>query len=173
MYSSSGNGGCRTVPATDNTRVPYGYELSTRSRGERIATWARSTALKRGHVSRSSVIDARRKTFFVPLENALFAAGAAFGVLPEKDAYLDGQKLSRLPNHFVGPLVNPQPVCLRRPLAADRRRRVRERTRRGLPLHLCARLRRGRRSSGAGRRSTRLGHATAVAAFPVHHWPWR
>ncbi|HTF33558.1 MAG TPA: hypothetical protein VK714_07645 [Myxococcota bacterium] len=106
LYSSSGNGGCRTIYATDNTRVPYGYELSTRSRGERIATWA-ETALKRGHVSRSSVIDARRKTFFVPLENALFAAGAAFGVLPEKDAYLDGQKLSRLPDGFISPLVIP------------------------------------------------------------------
>jgi hypothetical protein len=99
-YSSSGNGGCRTIYATDDTRVPYGYELSTRSRGEHVATWAEK-ALERGHVSRSNVIEARRKTFFLPLENALFSLGAAIGVIPEKDAYLNGQKLSRSPSGAV------------------------------------------------------------------------
>jgi hypothetical protein len=106
VYSSSGNGGCRTIYATDDTRVPYGYELSTRSRGERIATWAEK-ALEGGQVSGTGVLEARRKTFFIPLENALFAAGAAFGVLPEKDAYLDGQKLSRLPNGVISPFAIP------------------------------------------------------------------
>jgi len=106
VYSSSGNGGCRTIYATDNTRVPYGYELSTRSRGERIAAWAEK-ALERSHLSRSDVIDVRRKTFFIPLENLLFAAAAAFGVIPEKDAYLDGQKLGRLPNGSLTPFVLP------------------------------------------------------------------
>jgi hypothetical protein len=104
-YSSSGNGGCRTLYATDDTRVPYGYERSTRSRGERIAGWAEK-ALEHGRRSRSDKIDARRKTFFLPLENVLFSLAAVIGVIPEKDAYLDGQKLSRLPS---GALVASAP----------------------------------------------------------------
>jgi hypothetical protein len=104
-YSSSGNGGCRTIYATDDTRVPYGYLLSTRSRGERVARWA-ERALERGQRSRSGVVDARRETLFLPLENVLFALGAEIGVIPEKDAYLDGQKLARLPS---GALAGPAP----------------------------------------------------------------
>jgi hypothetical protein len=94
LYSSQGNGGCRTIYATDDTRVPYGYELSTRARGERIASWA-ARALQDGRLSRSSVVAARRTTLRVPLDNALFAFGSLLGVLSGKTAFLDGVALTR------------------------------------------------------------------------------
>lgn len=97
VYSSQGNGGCRTIYRTDTTRVPYGYLLSTKARGERIATWA-ERALDQGAYSHTGVVDVRRKSFFVHLDNALFALGSAIGVINGKDSYLNGTKLDRAPN---------------------------------------------------------------------------
>jgi hypothetical protein len=93
-YSSQGNGGCRTIYATDATRVSYGYTASTEARGERIATWA-ERALAHGSRSHSTVVDVRRRSFFVHLDNALFALGSSIGVINGKDAYRNGVKLSR------------------------------------------------------------------------------
>ncbi len=106
LHRSSGNGGCRTIYATDDTLVPYGYQLSTRARGERIASWAQE-ALRTGHRSATNVVDARRSTFVAPLENAAFALGTVAGVLPEKIAYRDGVRLDRLPNGRIDPFVVP------------------------------------------------------------------
>jgi len=94
LYSSTGNGGCRTIYANDESRVPYGYHQSTQARGENIAKWA-AAALTMGRWSRSNTVRFRRDTFFVPLENGLFAVGGAFGVIPGKDGYLNGVKLTR------------------------------------------------------------------------------
>ena len=94
VYSSTGNGGCRTIYRNDTTAAPYGYHSSTQQRGEAVARWAAS-ALATGQWSRSSTIAYRRTTFFVPLQNALFAFGGALGVIPGKDGYLDGQLLTR------------------------------------------------------------------------------
>ena len=95
VYSSTGNGGCRTIYRNDATAAPYGYHSSTQLRGEAVARWA-ATALATGrwsaHAPRSQY---RRDTFFVPLQNALFAFGGALGVIPGKDGYLDGRLLTR------------------------------------------------------------------------------
>lgn len=109
VYRSTGNGGCRTIYRTDDTRVPYGYLLSTRARGERIAQWA-ARALERGAWSRSRVIDTERATFFMPLENALFAYGGAFGVIAGKDGYVDGRLLHRNPAGVVTPFELPNQI---------------------------------------------------------------
>lgn len=94
LHSSTGNGGCRTIYRTDASIVPYGYHASTQARGEAIARWS-IWALATGAWSRSDTIRTRRSTFFMPLENALFALGGSFGVLPGKDGYVDGRKLTR------------------------------------------------------------------------------
>jgi len=94
VYSSVGNGGCRTIYATDATRVPYGYTLSTKARGEQVARWT-AIALDRGAWSRSGGIDVATKDFFVPLGNALFGLGSQLGVLSGKTAYLDGKVVPR------------------------------------------------------------------------------
>ncbi|MGZ4797288.1 MAG: hypothetical protein ACXV8T_15470 [Acidimicrobiia bacterium] len=104
LYSSTGNGGCRTIYTNDATRAPYGYHASTQARGETIARWA-VWALATGRWSRSDTIRFRRDTFFMPLENALFALGGAFGVIPGKDGYLDGVKLTRNAAGAVDPIV--------------------------------------------------------------------
>ena len=106
VYSSQGNGGCRTIYATDDTRVPYGYELSTRARGERIASWA-ARALDDARLSRSAVVDARRKTIFLPLENAPFAFGSALGVIAGKTPFLDGVELTRDATGAIDPPALP------------------------------------------------------------------
>jgi hypothetical protein len=97
LHRSEGKGGCRTIYATDDTLVPYGYESSTRARGERIAQWA-ERALRMGRTSLSNTVDVRRKAFFLPLDNILFAIGTVIGVIPGKDAYRNGQKLARGPD---------------------------------------------------------------------------
>lgn len=94
LHSSTGNGGCRTIYRTDDSIVPYGYHASTQARGEAIARWS-IWALATGSWSQSDTIRTRRSTFFMPLENALFALGGSFGVLPGKDGYVDGRKLTR------------------------------------------------------------------------------
>ncbi len=94
LYSSVGNGGCRTIYRTDTTRAPYGYHQSTQVRGEAVARWA-TWALALGRWSHSDSIRFRRDTYFVPLQNALFALGGAIGVLPGKDGYVDGRRLTR------------------------------------------------------------------------------
>lgn len=103
LYSSVGNGGCRTIYRTDTTRVPYGYRASTQARGESIASWA-GTALAAGRWSRHDTISFRRDTFFMPLQNALFSLGGALGVLPLKDGYVDGRKLTRDATGAVSPI---------------------------------------------------------------------
>jgi len=103
VYSSQGNGGCRTIYATDDTRVPYGYELSTRARGERIASWA-ERALAAGRLSRSGVVAARRSTIFLPLDNALFAIASELGVIGGKTAFRDGVEL---PRDETGATIDP------------------------------------------------------------------
>ena len=40
VYSSTGNGGCRTIYRNDATAAPYGYHSSTQRRGEAVAHWA-------------------------------------------------------------------------------------------------------------------------------------
>ena len=94
LYSSTGNGGCRTIYRNDTTAAPYGYHSSTQLRGEAVARWA-AVALANGQWSRTTTIESRRDTFFVPLENALFALGGSLGVIPGKDGYLDGRLLTR------------------------------------------------------------------------------
>jgi hypothetical protein len=106
LYSSQGNGGCRTIYATDDTRVPYGYDLSTRARGERIATWA-ERAIRRGRRSKSNVVDARRQTIFLPLDNALFGFATTVGVIPGKIPFLDDVELMRAPNGKIDPPTTP------------------------------------------------------------------
>lgn len=105
VYSSQGNGGCRTIYTTDATRAPYGYHLSTQARGERIASWA-ERALGRGRDSTSNDVEVARKTFFVPLDNALFALGGALGVLPGKDGY-DANR-NRIPRDASGRQIGSQ-----------------------------------------------------------------
>ena len=102
-HSSQGNGGCRTIYATDNTRVPYGYELSTRARGERIASWG-ERALEAGPWSRSGVVDARRTTIFFPLDNLLFSLASSIGVINGKTAFLDGVAIPRGPGGGTAPV---------------------------------------------------------------------
>ncbi len=94
LYSSVGNGGCRTIYTNDATRAPYGYHASTQARGEAIARWS-LWALATGSWSHSDAVKSKRTTFFMPLENALFALGGSFGVIPGKDGYVDGRKLTR------------------------------------------------------------------------------
>jgi hypothetical protein len=94
VYSSVGNGGCRTIYATDSSMVPYGYHQSTQARGEAVASWT-ETALSRGADSRAGGIDVATKRFFVPLDNALFALGSQFGVIAGKTAYLNGVVVPR------------------------------------------------------------------------------
>jgi len=93
-YSSSGNGGCRTIYANDSTAVPYGYTLSTEARGEAVASWT-ETALAQGADSTTGAVRVQTRRFFVPLDNALFALGSAFGVIAGKTAYLDGVVVPR------------------------------------------------------------------------------
>ena len=102
LYSSVGNGGCRTIYRTDDSRVAYGYHASTQARGEAIARWS-LWALALGNWSHSDAIRTRRSTFFMPLENALFALGGSFGVIPGKDGYVDGRKLTRNAAGAVSP----------------------------------------------------------------------
>jgi hypothetical protein len=102
VYSSTGNGGCRTIYRNDSTAAPYGYHSSTQLRGEAVARWA-ATALAAGRWSHTTTIHYRRDTFFVPLQNALFALGGAFGVIPGKDGYLDGRLLTRNATGAVDP----------------------------------------------------------------------
>lgn len=97
VYSSVGNGGCRTIYPTDSTAVPYGYDLSTKARGEQIARWA-EVALDRGAVSRSAELDVATKSLFMPLDNVLFAFGSQLGVLAGKTAYLNGAPVPRAPD---------------------------------------------------------------------------
>ena len=40
LYSSTGNGGCRTIYRNDASAAPYGYHSSTQRRGEAVAHWA-------------------------------------------------------------------------------------------------------------------------------------
>jgi hypothetical protein len=94
LYSSTGNGGCRTIYRNDTTAAPYGYHSSNQRRGEAVARWA-AIALASGRWSHTTTIHYRRDTFFMPLENALLALGGAFGVIPGKDGYLDGRLLTR------------------------------------------------------------------------------
>ena len=94
LHSSAGNGGCRTIYRTDDSLVPYGYHASTQARGEAIARWS-VWALATGNWSKSDAIRSRRATFFMPLENALFAFGGSFGVLPGKNGYVDGRVITR------------------------------------------------------------------------------
>ena len=94
VYSSVGNGGCRTIYATDSTLVPYGYDQSTQARGQAVAYWV-ETALSRGADSQSGGVEVATKRFFVPLDNALFALGSQFGVIAGKTAYLNGQVVPR------------------------------------------------------------------------------
>ena len=94
VYSSVGNGGCRTIYATDSTAAPYGYHLSTEARGEQVARWT-ETALSRGADSESGKVQVATKRFFVPLDNALFGIGSQIGVIAGKTAYLDGQVVPR------------------------------------------------------------------------------
>ncbi len=94
VYSSVGNGGCRTIYATDSTAVPYGYNLSTEARGEQVARWT-ERALNRGADSESGKVQVATKRFFVPLDNALFGIGSQIGVIAGKTAYLDGQVVPR------------------------------------------------------------------------------
>ena len=96
VYSSTGNGGCRTTYATDASMVPYGYTLSTKARGQQVARWT-ATALDTGAWSRSGGIDVATKSFFVPLGNALFALGSQLGVIGGKTAFLDGVVVPRGP----------------------------------------------------------------------------
>ena len=101
-HSSQGNGGCRTVYATDDTLVPYGYNLSTQARGERIASWG-ERALDHGSWTRSGVVDARRSTIFFPLDNALFGVASYLGVINGKTAFQDGVAIPRGPNGATAP----------------------------------------------------------------------
>ena len=94
VYSSVGNGGCRTIYATDSTMVPYGYTQSTRARGEAVASWTEA-ALSQGADSRAGGIDVATKRFFVPLDNALFGLGSQIGVIAGKTAYLNGVVVPR------------------------------------------------------------------------------
>jgi hypothetical protein len=96
VYSSTGNGGCRTIFPTDSTMVPYGYNQSTQARGEQVARWT-EIALDQGAYSRSGGIDVATKSFFVPLDNALFGLGSQIGVLSGKTAYLNGEVVPRGP----------------------------------------------------------------------------
>ena len=96
VYSSFGNGGCRTTYVTDSTAVPYGYTLSTKARGEQVARWT-EFALGHGADSQSGGVDVATKKFFVPLDNALFALGSEIGVIAGKTAYLDGAVVPRGP----------------------------------------------------------------------------
>jgi hypothetical protein len=93
-YSSTGNGGCRTIYANDSTAAPYGYTLSTEARGEAVARWT-ETALDRGADSTIGGVRVATRRFFVPLDNALFALGSIFGVISGKTAYLDGVVVPR------------------------------------------------------------------------------
>jgi len=107
LHSSVGNGGCRTIYATDDTRVAYGYQLSTRARGERIAEWG-ARALRDARTSLSNVLDVRRQRFFLPLDNALFSIATILGVIPGKDAYHAGQKIPRSADGRLTPGVTPE-----------------------------------------------------------------
>jgi hypothetical protein len=105
-HSSVGQGGCRTIYATDDTMVPYGYELSTRARGERIASWA-ERALDQSEPSHSGVVDARRTTNFAPLDNQLFAVATVLGVISGKVPYRDGVELTRNDTGRIIPVIYP------------------------------------------------------------------
>jgi hypothetical protein len=94
VYSSTGNGGCRTIYVTDSTAVPYGYTLSTEARGEQVAYWTEQ-ALLQGADSTRGGIDIATKRFFVPLDNALFGIASQIGVIAGKTAYLNGVVVPR------------------------------------------------------------------------------
>jgi hypothetical protein len=96
-HSEPGNGGCRTIYDTSGTYAPYGYLLSTKERGERIALWA-SRALDAGAASRSSTIAFARTSLFVPLDNILFKVAGLFGVFTYKKIYIDGVEQPQAPN---------------------------------------------------------------------------
>src|SRR3989441_1465838 len=96
-HSEPGNGGRRAVYDTAGTYVPYGYDLSNRARGERIAIWA-ERALDAGARSRTNTIAFVRTTLFLPLDNVLFQAAGAAGVFTYKKIYVNGIEQPQAPN---------------------------------------------------------------------------
>src|SRR5262249_19028229 len=79
------------------TYAPYGYLLSNKERGERIALWA-SRALDAGARSRSSTIAFARTSLFVPLDNFLFKLAGGLGVFTYKKSYTNGVEQPQAPN---------------------------------------------------------------------------
>ncbi len=96
-HSEPGNGGCRTIYDTSGTYVAYGYDLSNRARGERIALWA-ERALDAGARSRTNTIAFARTSLFLPLDNVLFQAAGAAGVFTYKKVYVNGVEQPQAPN---------------------------------------------------------------------------
>ena len=96
-HSEPGNGGCRTIYDTSGTYAPYGYLLSTKERGERIALWT-GRALDAGAVSRTSTIDFARTSMFIPLDNFLFQLAGGLGVFTYKRTYINGVLQPQAPN---------------------------------------------------------------------------
>ena len=96
-HESNGNGGCRTIYDTAGTTVPYGYQRSTRVRGERIAAWA-SRALESGAQSRSDDVAFARTTVVVHLDNQLFHLAGNIGIFAYKHVFQNGQPVPRAPN---------------------------------------------------------------------------
>ncbi len=119
----------------------------------------RRLALSQGADSQSGGIDVATKRFFVPLDNALFGLGSQIGVIAGKTAYLDGQVVPRDRDRRRDRRPG-QRVPERGLLAAHRRRRLRQRAGRAVPLHL----------HPVVRRSGRRGHArSVVVAAAVDH----
>lgn len=96
-HESNGNGGCRTIYDTTGTTVPYGYQQSTRARGERIAAWA-SRALETGAPSRSDDVAFARTTIVAHLDNELFHIAGNIGIFAYKHVYQNGQPAPRAAN---------------------------------------------------------------------------
>ena len=168
VYSSTGNGGCRTIYRNDATAAPYGYQLVDAASAARRSRAGRRPRWPQGRWSHTTTIHYRRDTFFVPLQNALFALGGAFGVIPGKDGYLDGRLLTRNASGVAEPFAAGERVQDRRRLVPDRRRRLRVRARRAVPVHLRTRLRRPRRPGGARRREpAAVDHEPPLAALPL------
>jgi len=96
-HSKPGNGGCRTIYDTSGTYVPYGYDLSNRARGERIALWA-ERALDGGRPLAHEHDRLRaHEPLHAPRQRALSGGGAA-GVFTYKKILRERGRAAQAPN---------------------------------------------------------------------------
>ncbi len=138
--------GCRTLftvggnPDTAGAlHVPIGYTGETQAFGQQIGQ-SIVAVLRAGayQVSRSNQLWGARASICVPLDNALFSLGASLGVFAARPGYNSDctQASPVLPNGVVG----RDGAQIERGGIRDRRCRVHLDARRGVPVHVPARV---------------------------------